>query len=68
MKNLYSTLTTLFYLLITINCYSQESQYCATQTSEEDIQFINNNMDLIRYYENEYFLLKESKEEQRTLS
>ena len=45
MKNLYSTLTTLFYLLITINSYSQESQYCATQTSEEDIQFINNNMD-----------------------
>lgn len=61
MKNIHSTLTTLFYLLITINCYSQESQYCATQTSEEDIQFINNNMDLIRYYENEYFLIKESK-------
>ena len=61
MKNIYSTLTTLFYLLISINCYSQKSEYCATQTSEEDIQFINNNMDLIRYYENEYFILKESK-------
>ena len=34
---------------------------CATQTSDKDMQFIIENMDLIRYYENEYFLLKESK-------
>jgi len=36
-------------------------QNCATQTSDKDMQFINENMDLIRYYENEYFLLKQSK-------
>ena len=61
MKSLYSILITLFYLLATINNYSQEMQYCATQTSDEDIQFINDNIDLIRHYENEYYLLKQFK-------
>ena len=61
MKISQSILITLIYLFIPINSYSQEREYCATQTSDEDIQFINNNMDLIRYYENEYFLLKKSK-------
>ena len=61
MKFLHSILITLFYLLTTINSYSQETQYCATQTSDENIQFINDNIDLIRYYENEYYSLKETK-------
>ena len=61
MKFLYSILITLFYLLTTTNSYSQEMQYCATQTSDEDIQFINDNIDLIRHYENEYYQLKQFK-------
>ena len=61
MNSLYSILITLFYLLTTTNSYSQEMQYCATQTSDEDIQFINDNIDLIRHYENEYYLLKQFK-------
>ena len=61
MKLSHSILISLFYLLITTNGYSQETQYCATQTTELDLQFISENMDLIRFYENEYYLLKETK-------
>ena len=52
MKLSHSILISLFYLLITTNGYSQETQYCATQTTELDLQFISENMDLIRFYEN----------------
>ena len=55
MKLLHTILISLFYLLITTNGYSQETQYCATQTTEENRQFIEDNIDLIRYYENEYY-------------
>ena len=61
MKFSYSIFITLFYFLTIINGYSQNMENCATQTSDKDMQFIIENMDLIRYYENEYFLLKESK-------
>jgi PKD repeat protein len=61
MKLSHSILISLFYLLITTNGYSQETQYCATQTTELDLQFISENMDLIRFYENEYYSLKETK-------
>lgn len=36
-------------------------QYCATEATEENLQFIEDNMDLIRYYENEFYQLKETK-------
>ena len=61
MKLSHSILISLFYLLITTNGYSQETQYCATQTTEENQQFIEDNIDLIRYYENEYYQLKQFK-------
>ncbi|MDC1492958.1 T9SS type A sorting domain-containing protein [Flavobacteriaceae bacterium] len=54
-------LIALIFSLNSINSFSQEMQYCATQTSEENLQFISDNIDLIRYYENEYYLLKETK-------
>ena len=55
MKFLYSKLITLFFSFISTISFSQDLQYCATQTSEENMQFINDNMDLIRYYESEYY-------------
>ena len=61
MKFSYYLLTALFFSLFTINSFSQDMQYCATETTEENLQFIKDNMDLIKYYENEYYLLKESK-------
>ena len=61
MKFLYSKLITLFFSFISTISFSQDLQYCATQTSEQNMQFINDNMDLIRYYESEYYSLKEIK-------
>ena len=61
MKLSYSLLSALLFSLINMTSFSQEMQYCATETTEENLQFIKNNMDLIQYYENEYHLLKESK-------
>ncbi len=61
MKFLYLLIITLIFSLLAINSYSQETQYCATETTELDLQFISENMDLIRFYENEYYLLKETK-------
>ena len=61
MKVSYSLISALLFLLININSFSQEMQYCATETTEENLQFIKDNMDLIKYYENEYYLLKASK-------
>ena len=61
MKFSYSLLSALIFSLININIFSQEMQYCATETTEENLQFIEDNMDLIRYYENEFYQLKETK-------
>ena len=61
MKFSHYILITLFFLLNNTNIFSQEMQYCATETTEENLQFIKDNMDLIKYYENEYYLLKASK-------
>ena len=63
MKFLHYLLITLFFSLNNTNIFSQktQTQSCATETTEENRQFIEGNMDLIRYYENEYYLLKESK-------
>ena len=63
MKFLHYLLITLFFSLNNTNIFSQktQTQSCATETTEENRQFIEDNMDLIRYYENEYYLLKESK-------
>ena len=61
MKFSYSLLSALIFSLININIFSQQTQYCATETTEENLQFIEDNMDLIRYYENEFYQLKETK-------
>jgi PKD repeat protein len=61
MKFSYSLLSALIFSLININIFSQEMQYCATEATEENLQFIEDNMDLIRYYENEFYQLKETK-------
>ena len=61
MKLFYTLIITLIFSLSGINSFSQETQYCATQTTEENRQFIEDNMDLIRYYENEYYQLKQLK-------
>lgn len=61
MKFSYSLLSALIFSLININIFSQQMQYCATETTEENLQFIEDNMDLIRYYENEFYQLKETK-------
>ena len=61
MKVSYSLISALLFLLININSFSQEMQYCATEATEENLQFIEDNMDLIRYYENEFYQLKETK-------
>jgi PKD repeat protein len=61
MKFSYSILSALIFSLININIFSQEMQYCATEATEENLQFIEDNMDLIRYYENEFYQLKETK-------
>ena len=61
MKLFYTLIITLIFSLSGINSFSQEMQYCATETTEENLQFIKDNMDLIKYYENEYYLLKASK-------
>jgi PKD repeat protein len=61
MKVSYSLLSALIFSLININIFSQQTQYCATETTEENLQFIEDNMDLIRYYENEFYQLKETK-------
>ena len=61
MKFSYSLLSALIFSLININSFSQEMQYCATEATEENLQFIEDNMDLIRYYENEFYQLKETK-------
>ena len=61
MKLFYTLIITLIFSLSGINSFSQETQYCATQTTEENRQFIEDNMDLIRYYENEYYQLKQFK-------
>ncbi len=61
MKFSYSLLSALIFSLININIFSQQTQYCATEATEENLQFIEDNMDLIRYYENEFYQLKETK-------
>ena len=61
MKLIYTSFFTLLFTLTSLNNFSQEIQSCGTQTSVEDLQFINDNMDLIRYYENEYYNLKQTK-------
>ena len=61
MKFSYSLLSALIFSLININIFSQQMQYCATEATEENLQFIEDNMDLIRYYENEFYQLKETK-------
>ena len=61
MKFIYTSFFTFLFTLTSLNNFSQEIQFCGTQTSAEDLQFINDNMDLISFYENEYYNLKQNK-------
>ena len=54
MKFIYTSFFTLLFTLTSLNNFSQDIKSCGTQTSTEDLEFINNNMNLIRFYENEY--------------
>ena len=61
MKFKYTSFYTLLFTLTSLNNFSQEINSCGTQTSAENLQFINDNMDLISFYENEYYNLKQIK-------
>ena len=61
MKFKYTSFFTLLFTLTSLNNFSQEINSCGTQTSAENLQFINDNMDLISFYENEYYNLKQIK-------
>jgi PKD repeat protein len=61
MKFIHTLFFTLLFTLTSLNNFSQEIQSCGTQTSLEDLQFIDDNLDLIRYYENQYYNLKQNK-------
>jgi PKD repeat protein len=61
MKFIYTLFFTSLFTLTSLNNFSQEIQSCGTQTSAEDLQFINDNMNLLRFYENEYYNLKQTK-------
>ena len=56
----YSILVILITFLNFSSTYAQE-KLCGTITTQEDIDFINENMDLIKYYENEYYNLRQNK-------
>ena len=61
MKFKYTSVFALLFTLTSLNNFSQEINSCGTQTSAENLQFINDNMDLISFYENEYYNLKQIK-------